>query len=395
MDLNTAKAVVTTPIQIIGEVVHFIKSNTVDYYRTTSLPEITKLTRVEPITVISRDCMNLEYTGDILQSVLNIFSGYYLQAVSLGARVGGVRVVKILDRLNPDRDSSGFFSSLESHASPAVLLQENYKYRLPRATARISTEGKLMDAMLNGDNAYDVARNGNVAPTHGSTDYERDMLGKSVLTEPANLAVGKMLRVTITVDEHTMEVPVNVRLAPAVLANASVEHLLTLKKEDNSLVERYHSWRAGRISFIRDLVLCQDIIDTHRKALMNDESGTYNEIIRRANNTKKYGLLTQNPSLVSASNIFVFSEESARNVERQLGGKLSNPRIRQKAFENTYAMILVVIDREWERVSIYHRGISASTEVNVRDIKAANKKNGGMDIADVLKSFSLGQAPSF
>jgi len=394
MPLADVKTVVTTPLQIIGEVVQFIKSNTVDYYKTTSLSEATKLARVEPITVLSRDCMNLDYTSDVLQSVLNIFAGYYLQAVSLSARVGGVRIVKILDRLNPDRDSSGFFATMESHSSPNLLLSDNYKYRLPRSHMRVSTEGELLDAMYDDVDTAEIIKNRNARPGSAGTDYEREMFGKNVLNEAANLAVGKMLRVSVTVDEHTMEMPVNIRLAPAVIPNASVEHIVALKKEENSIMERYHAWRAGRLSFIRDLMLCQDLIDTHRKALMNDESGVYSEIIRRANNAKKYGLLTQNPSLVSASSIFVISEESAKNIERHLGGKLTNPRIRQKAFENTYGMLIIVIDREWERVSIYHRGVAASTEVSIRDIKAINKKSGP-DIADIMRAYSSGSPISF
>lgn len=170
--------------------------------------------------------------------------------------------------------------------------------------------------------------------------------------------------------------------------------MLTIKKEDNTLNERYHAWRAGRIGLIKDLILCQDLIDTHRKALMNDDAGVYSQIINRANNAKKFGLLTQNPSLVSASSIFVFSEVIAANIERTLGGKLSNPRIRQKAFENTYAMLLVVIDREWERVIIYHRGIATATEVSIKDIKSMTNSKGP-DVTDILRSYIAGNSPSF
>ena len=386
MDLLTAKQVITTPIQIIGEIIQFVKSNTVDYYKTTSLTEATKLTRVEPIAVIGRDCMTLDYAADVMHVCVNMFAGYYLQAVALTSRVGGVRVVKVLDRLNPDRDSSGFFASLESHASPAILLADSYKYRLPR----VSMEGKYIDAYLKGDQVEPEAN-----PEHVTADNHYGVFSKDIANEASNLAVGKLINVRISIDEHTTEIPVNIRLAPAAIANSSVEHMLTIKKDDNSLSERWHAWRSGRITFIKDLVLCQDMIDAHRKAMMKDETGIYQEIIRRVNNTKKYGLLGQNPSLVSASSIFIISEESAKNVERELGGKLSNIRIRNKAFENTFAMMLVVIDREWERVTFYHRGINGGTELNIRDIKAINKKSNGADIADIMRSLMQNNSPSF
>ena len=136
-------------------------------------------------------------------------------------------------------------------------------------------------------------------------------------------------------------------------------NILASKTEDASLTERYHAWRAGRISFIRDFIFAQDLIDESKRAMIGDETGTIQEIIRRVNNSKRYGLLTQNPSLVSASNIFVFTEATARDLEMKLGGPLKNAKIREKAFNNTYAMIITVIDREREIVTFYIRGINA------------------------------------
>jgi hypothetical protein len=392
VSIATVKATLVTPIQVIGEFIQLIKSNTVDYYKTTSLPEITKLTRIEPITVISRDCMNLEYTGDVLQSCLNIFAGYYLQAIALTARIGNVRATKVLDRLNPDRDSSGFYASTESYKID-TMYAHNYQFKLPRTS--LSMEGKFKDMIDNDKDLGDlIDEAGNEkGPESGHSVLGRGTTDK-ILPMAANLAVGKMFEVEIHVDDKSISIPVNIRIAPAVLPDNSVEHMLTIKKEDNTLNERYHAWRAGRIGLIKDLILCQDLIDTHRKALMNDDAGVYSQIINRANNAKKFGLLTQNPSLVSASSIFVFSEVIAANIERTLGGKLSNPRIRQKAFENTYAMLLVVIDREWERVIIYHRGIATATEVSIKDIKSMTNSKGP-DVTDILRSYIAGNSPSF
>lgn len=369
MDFATLKSAIITPIQMIGEMLHLIKTNTVDYYRNSSLVDATKLTRVEPITVVSRDLMNYEHTPEIMQTLLNLFAAYYLQAIALTAQVGNVRVIKILDRLNPDRDSSGYFASLESLTDDRFINPDSYKYRLPR----IAHEAAAPDV---------------------SVEISNSAGGRSPIIEPANLAVGKLLHVTVNIDDKTMEVPVNVRLAPAVMSNETTEHLLTIKKEDDGFVERYHAWRSGRITLVKDLIFCQDLIDEHRKALINDQQGVYNEIVRRVNNSKKYGLLGQNPSLAISSNIFVMSEEVAKNVERKLGGKLDNPRIREKAFDSTYAMIIVVMDRDWERVTFYHRGIAAATDVSIKDIKAANKSKGP-DIGDVLAQLLRGNSPSF
>lgn len=376
MDLG----VINTTLTTVASVVNKIKDDVTNYYTTKSLTEATKLTRVEPLTIISKDLINLEYMPDVAQSLLSIFCGYYLQAVSMLTKVSDVEVVRILDKLNPDRDETGFLLTEQtSRESIKNLVLENYIHSLPTHSS-IAVEGTDEDNI-------------------------------KFINEVNNLSVGKLLNVVICYDQNakgpwdnsgiketrkeaTVAIPVSVRLLASVIPNSTISHLLAYKKDDNSLVERFHSWRGGRISFIKDLIFCQDLIDEHKRALIGDETGTMQEIMRRVNNSKKFGLLTKNPSLVSASNLFVISEEIARELESKLGGKLSNPKIRNKAFENTYAMIIAVVDREWERVTFYSRGISASTDVSIKELKAASKGKG-MEITDILKSFSMGSQPSF
>lgn len=367
MDFDSIQTLLTRATKVAN----YIKTNIIGHYETTSLTEATKLTRVEPLAIVSKDLASYEYTADIMQSVLSIFSGYYLQAVSMLTKVNNVEVVKLLDKLNPDRDSSGLL--LLGQVTPAsesmlhTMVLENYQYKLPTTKPVVAIEAKDADVQ------------------------ER-------ILEAANLSVGKLLNVNICVGADkegkpiNATVPVSIRLSSSLVSNSTMLHLLAYKTEDTSIVERFHSWRAGRIGFIRDLIFCQDLIDEYRRAMHGDESGTIQEIIRRVNNSKKYGLLTNNPSLVSASNIFVISENNAVELEQKLGGKLSNKRIRDKAFENTYAMLIVVVDRDYERVTIYSRGIDAATDVSMKEIRQASQKNG-IDIGDVLKSMQSGSGP--
>jgi hypothetical protein len=388
-----------TPIQAAEQVANF--SNTVldtarntintglkvqSYFKTTALSETTGLTRVEPLTIVSKDLLTVEYLPDIMQSLLNMFSGYYLQAVNKITTISDVRVAKILDRLSPDRDMEVFLLSHENYKKTYELSAESFKYRLPLMSHRLSLEDN------EDDNDEDLSIGG----------LTKDQINHAMV-DLTNLAVGKLLTVVVStpgVNEEgkttqtKVTIPISVRLAVTTLPNQSIEHIFTLQTEDNTLTERWHKWRSGQISFIKDLILCQDLIDEHKKALMNDKTGVYNEIVRRATNAKKYGLLTNNPSLASASNLFVISDSSAKIIEAKFSGKLANPRVRQSVFENTYAMIIAVVNREWERVTFYTRGIAQPTEVSIKDIKASNKGKGP-DIMDVIKSLTGGNAPSF
>lgn len=346
----------------VGKAITYVeKANA--YQKDQSLSQFTKLTQVEPIAVVSKDLTNNENMPDVMQTILSIFTGYYMQAVNIIAAVDSVKIIKTLDRLNPDRDSSGWLLTVESIRTMDAA---SYKYRLP--------------SLESADDSKDESTLG--------------LKAKGNIDEATNLAVGKMLQVVFKDNKEHVSVDVRVRLAPVIVSNTGVEKIIVSKTDDTSFTERYHAWRSGRIKFIRDLIFCQDLIDEQKKMLMNDEEGIYTEIIRRVNNSKKYGLVTQNPSLVSASSIFVVSEEVAHQIEVKLGGSLSNKRILDKVFENTYGMLFVVVDREYDRVSFYTRGIHGSSDFSIKEIKAANKGKG-LDVTDLLKTFTMGQAPSF
>lgn len=395
----------TSLLQTIGNIPDFVMRLGTNY-KTKSLIDVAQIGNVEPLTVISEDCLNLEYMPDVLQSVLSIFTGYYLRAAALSSSIGGVKVVRALDRLNPDRKFNELMIGTESLDSAHTLSIESYKYRLPttsnlpaisaeksrtvRSAARLSLATEFLDEVSKA-HVSDRLDEDNI---ESGVNTDKSFVSKTAV-EVSNLAVGKLINVDINVgDDKTVSVPISIRLATSRMKTDSILHILVLKKDDNTLVERYHAWRSGRIGLIKDLIFCQDLIDEHKKALMHDELGVYSEIVRRVNASKKYGILSNNPSLVSASNIFIISEAVAKELEIKIGGKLSNLRIRERVFENTYAMIIAVVDREWERVTFYHRGISQSTDVAVKDLKGASKDKG-QDITDFMKAYSLGNAPQF
>lgn len=357
---------VNTALQAVAAIVDKARDITA-YTEDKSLSDLTKLTRVEPLTIISEDLQNLEYLPDINQSLVNLFAAYYLQAVAILTKVNDVEVVKTLDALNPDRDVSGFLLTERlSKESIDNLVLESYKHTLPLGN---------------------------------KPALENDKGGSINLAEAVNLSVGKLINVSIAYKDTKGEtskvtIPVNVRLMVSLMRSNLVVHLLTRQKVERDLTERFHLWRAKRISFWKDLVWCQDMIDEDKKNLMTDQTGTLQEMTRRVVNSKKFGLLTHNPSLASASNIIVMSKTEADEIGRILGGKVANPSIRDKMFESTYAMIIVVVDKEMERVTFYTRNIAASTDLSIKEIKSANK-NRGPDISDLLKSLQMGSSPSF
>lgn len=213
------------------------------------------------------------------------------------------------------------------------------------------------------------------------------------LKELANLSVGKMFSVEITDGLHKASIMVAIRLMASSLPTSSLIHILSIGSQDNTVKERYHAWKAGRLEFIKDLCFCQDLIDAHRKNLMADKDGIYSNLIKRARGNQISTLVSGNPSVATASNLVIMSNTTAEQLEIQLNGKLSNFKTREKMMKDTYLMIFCIVDKEWDRVTFYHRGISQPTEVGLRDLKSANK-GSGPDVSDILSAYRVGNNPS-
>ena len=364
--VSTSNQVIGAVKDTVSAIVQF-KSIVDGMTAESSLVGATSVARVEPLCIVDADVVNLEYLPDTLNVLQNIFSGYYLQALQLLTNLGSVSVSKTLGRLNPSR--SGGFESYGNIVAPNVSM-EAYKHKLPS---------------YNIDHAMEAGENGG---GNQFTELSKNAFGDS------SLVTGKMYNVTIKDGDNTATVPIAIKLLVNSIPTSVVVNLMALQNRlDYDLVERFHAWRSGRIQFVRDLVLCKDLIDKHRNTLIKDPTGVYSEIVNRQNKNLKAGLLNQTPSLATASNLAIISSETAELIEQKLDGSLDNFKTRHAIFQTTNLMILVVIDKSWEQVTFYHRGINAFSKVSVKDLKASSKKDGG-DVNAILKAFIEGKAPT-
>ncbi len=354
-----------------------------------SLVKLTSVSRVEPLCIVDSDCVHLDYITDVLNSLQSIFCGYYLQAVSLMGTVSGVQVAKELDRLNPNRDPkvSEFINATRDNLTslPSRLDLMSYKWKLPKNNSNLSLE---YSSSVKDERTAELIEKENAA---GGFNYSnRELLSA---TEIANLSVGKLLNVSINKNNQIISVPIAFRLLVNELRPSTIVKIFGNGGLDKSFVERFYKWKAGRISFFKDLILCRDLIKEHRKALMDDKEGVFTEIQQRVNKNIIAGLINKQPSAATASNLYVISEATAAQIKRSSGYDVTNFTQRQALFEETYAMILVVVDRDYERVSFYHDGMRLPSTLSVRELRSTNKGTGP-SIMDILAAYKQGQAPT-
>lgn len=356
-----------TPLQLIAaaqgaktvaEVAAQAKAATSD-----NLISVTRDTRVEPIALIDSTIINESYVSDILALGTKMFASYYLRAVEMTTKINGVEVAQKLARYNPNRS---VINAVVSTAS----LEDNNLYPSLNASYKVSTE-----------ESDQKSKNG----------VKNDIAG--TLKQMDNLALGMTINVTISENEQAHTMPVNIRMVPVSSSPKLIVNTFEIGSNKNSAKERWHRWRAGELSLIGDLILCNDLIDSHRKAEVKDKSGYYKETMRRRRNGTIAGLISGSPSVANSSNLMIISKRTALQMEDLLEGELDNFKVRERAFEQTSVMLMFVVDPDWERVTIYSRSIEIPTNVQLRDLKSLNSK-GGADVEDILRMYQEAAKPN-
>ena len=350
-----------------------------------SISDVSKIARIEPITLVSSNLSSTKELYNVLHGVLNIYAAYYLQAVGiLAAQLADVRILKILDKVHPDRDiktmlTSGYIAA-ESFVNSTLTLK-NCKYGFPVPGTTVATEH-----IFNEDEG-----------THLGTSIQR-----LETFEKLGSAVGKVVEVKFKVrnsddnrhpgDETT--IPVVVKLDTMIIPSDVLSTILVSNKNEITLGSRFEQAIRGRIGFIKDFILCSDLIKTQKKTMIKDPTGAYAALLKRINNSRIYSALSGNISLAGVSSIVVISDEDENLIQRFIGGKLTNEQTRDIVFDNTSAMMIVVVSEAWERVTIYIRDTSSYSQSSFDAFKGSADK-GNNNIGDILKSLTAGQAPSF
>jgi len=332
-----------------------------------SLTEYTKPTQLNPVVLIDKRVLGLDpkQVSSLMQTLLSIYCGYYLSAVNIAMSVDSVRVMQVLDQFSTDRTVM--------HAA-----------ELSRWTGLNSID----------DTAHYLPSYGTEALGDQSSSQKSFEFDKTIhnITEESNLAVGKLLDVKLREGNNTVSIPVVCRLNPKSIEPDDFLFIAKSNSADLNFGTRYHQWRSGEISFFRDFLLCQDLIEADKKAILADKTGLLSKARSKKINDALASLASGYGSPNSISTMVIISKQTASDLELVLKGSLKDTHVRNKYFENNFTMMLIVVDTRMERFTMYQRGIDHYGEYTLDDIKQNSKKANGVNIDDIMRAYNLGNA---
>ena len=421
----------TTPGQLAGQLPNLVNS-----MGSSSLVEYTQSTRISPLAMVDALLTHNPLCGLALKSANMLVASYYLRAVSISLQYNNIQISSILDGLNPTRNVR---DSLARSAGTLLGGNEDYSgYALPSwdvpkgVVATAPTHFDHWIAAGNNDSnphaykpvlfsAGNNANSGNtpildltnpdadpnvvVSEAAPAGTFHKDTV--SNIQNLSNLAVGTTLVVTFESASGKVDVPVQVDLTAVTTDSNGIIDILSHAETDTSMGERWWQWRSGLLS-TWNFFTAMDLVDQHADALRRDKSGVYREIMKRKNHNRLSGFLSgmaalkrglnggqaNGLSVATASNIIVLDKATADALELKIGGSLSNFDLRSRIFANSYLMLMIVIDTQWETFTIYHRGLEHANELRASDMKTATK-GGNVDMLAMVEAYSKMQTPSF
>lgn len=417
-----------------------------------SLSQYSTEMQLRPVIAIEKEIQNDEKMGTLVHTAISNFAGYYVVALSIDNTINGVSVGKILSKYSPTRDAAaeiakfGFDTMVQvanqsnnSYVQKAInaiegisLSHEKAAYQLPvsfpklgevyqTGITELSTEGigewlgkvvedisgRTKEALERGEASIEdnIQREDTLR-----TEYSRDGQGNTsvnrhdVVTDTGNdvrrdinalqnLAVGKLLNVSISRDKAIATVSLMLKPTLVGLKSVSLVAIASVSKQPRTFSERWNAfWNRETINTFWDYLFCRDLVEARARNLVEDTTGYYEEVLKRNKSNKTAALLTGEFSVGTVANTWIISNLTATRIETAIGARLDkNKRARDKFMEESGCMTLIVYNPDYQRVFIYNHGLEEVSEISMNYLeKKVNDKNFDMD---VFKLLSQGSAP--
>ena len=355
----------------------------------TSISRVADIARVEPITIVENRLSQHENIIDILETSLNLYSCIYMQAVALtNTGVGKIQTITRLGALSTKGGKINITAVLGKEIGFESLNDQ------PQALGVVSE-------MIDVDESEEIYKEGlpstedflGIKNNDDRVEIQNKTGAREVIKDATNLAVGKVLDVTMTNEGADFTIPISIVLATTDATSGVVSDILLSSIDKNeTALERKVGWSSGRLSFIKDIIFGQDIIRKHRKSLIQDKAGVRSKLEESRKEARDYTFKTGQASLAFVSNVMVVDIATINHLEAKTGYQLENYSQRNKILSETGIMLLVVVDDESGTTTFYIDGINNSNTIPTRALKASNKKNNG-DITELFKAIVRADQP--
>lgn len=414
--------------------------------RSRSLIEKAQILQVTPMTMIDRSLRTTDELSPVLQIVLNLFSGFYMQgAIMTLSGLSNQTKCKIMDinsfgNASTSRKLEAAFDGVmgkmnlaataikepmlfavggKAYLRDGSVYNKDLEYMLSKKKAYNAVNGVNATTGITQESIASVIRKTvynpftglptNVFSVEDKNDKEDNSLklvkegdkalnGKdiikqnlSTLEDDSRLTVGKNVLIEVRDNNTVHTVPMTIRLMTNFANPNMLIEVMSFGSRETELFDREIKYKLGKLSLFGDVFLKRDMYKDHLRKLIRDETGYYRNMLEARASTGILTALTGLSNQVNITGIFVVSDSTVVGFEQKTGIKLTNPKQRNRLFTDIGCMIMAVIDSQHRLVRFYLHSMDRFIETSFSDLKKANK--AGTNIDEIIRAMSQGNTP--
>ena len=373
------------------EIVKFSEKNI------SSLAQFTRPSLIESPCFIHSAVVEEPAVNDTIKCLYNIYIGYILVALQMNDLVVGNRRVRdVLGTISTKGTIESFHDNTQDVNGLIGSLED---FTAGRKVNGIDVESKWKDYETTPDPKdptkfiikTDVKGNPIRKVGGPTSNFHPD----KIISLP--IAAGRQVEVQFATESGSpITVMINIKFNPRVIPDPVVEYILS-PDYTNSMPNRWIQYQAGEIRFFKDFVLGIDKLNRKEKALKADKDNALQDIFRHQNRAKfekMAKIAGQSNSHNLANSILILEADAATRYMKKSGFSFDKLADRQRFFNSTFNLFIVLIDTRYSRVTIYTNGIDQSSSYSYNELKSVSASDK-MPLKDIMDFLAKRQMPKF
>jgi hypothetical protein len=326
-----------------------------------SLADLANVLNLDPVGIISDDLKNYDNTEIIANLALNLFTGYIMRSLPiLGAH--GKAIIHIMRKIKP-----GLSMSLETIDETTPVLSQ---FGLP--TGVVMSQERFVASRVNEKKRADFG----------------------------DIVVGKQIEIEISVETRDannnlatkeIKLPVQTMLSMVYAPYDAVKMLGSNKTGRDSWFERWVRFRAGTLPLSK-LLLQGDIISKNIRKGVTDHGKLYRELHSRKTRAKLNTAAGGSVLYGAGSNVAILSLNHIEKLERELHFDVTHARKREAFMSDLGAIVLIILEKEDDFLTIYYRGMKLPTEISVAAVKRMLRTAKDEKLSEILQHLAMNRS---
>lgn len=343
-----------------------------------SLFQYTRRSIVNSRVYIDNTLAEEDILTPVMQNIMNLYVGLIMTALNMNQYIQGTKKV---------RDSMSVVATEDFTPVPISTMMKSY-----------FLSGNDSDGVLDTLNPFREKEHGTSADQSSGYSGAKTNNKDTAAGMDVPLPSGRIIQVEFASDKcKAFTVNILLNLQPNFVPTDVIKQFVAINFKP-SLHQRWIQASAGEIKFISDFLLSNDLRKQRFNALKKDKTGSLQQMIdRKENSLSNFWLkLAQvTPERQNIANTILIYEK--RTFDRACSDSGVNFKVysaRQKFFNSTMSMMVVVIDTMYNKVTMYYHGITDPSVFTFEQMKK-NAKTEATDILAMMKNYAQGMAPKF